>query len=163
MIHRNIFTAIVDARDALHDAKAFARHAHGKQRYGSYMYMHHVEEVVNILFETHGSNLSVSAYMAAYLHDTVEDTDTFLSDIHIVFGKKVCGIVNALTQRKNEDYFTRYLIRCMKNEDARKIKHADIQANLQACFYEGGTPKKNKRALASKYILALRIILRIKE
>jgi hypothetical protein len=68
----------------------------------------------------------------AYLHDIIEDTAWTLNSLReLGFSKRVIDGVEALTKRENEPYLN-YIMRLVKNDDARKVKMADITDNTQS-------------------------------
>lgn len=78
-------------------AYEIAVQAHSKQRRKSgEPYILHPIEVARICLEEIG--LGPTAVIAALLHDTVEDTDVTLHDIHQNFGQKIALIVDGLTK-----------------------------------------------------------------
>jgi (p)ppGpp synthase/HD superfamily hydrolase len=71
-------------------ARAFAIAAHGNQRYGEQPYEVHLAAVRQVLFDFgHGGELAI----AAWLHDTVEDTDVTVEQIELEFGSAVAALV----------------------------------------------------------------------
>jgi (p)ppGpp synthase/HD superfamily hydrolase len=81
-----------------HQARAFAVAAHGAQRYGDHPYVHHLDAVAAIA-EPFGE----AAVVAAYLHDTVEDTSATLADITDQFGPEIAACVALLTDEPGAD------------------------------------------------------------
>lgn len=87
--------------DALHDgpdhekrARAFALAAHGAQKYGDAPYVVHLEAVRAVLRDFgHDGPLGV----AAWLHDTIEDTAATRADVAREFGPEVAELVWAVT------------------------------------------------------------------
>lgn len=69
--------------------------AHEDQQYGPYPYSYHLAMVDNYVCEYGFTDHKYRA--AAWLHDTVEDTDTTAADIADVFGKEVAMMVWACT------------------------------------------------------------------
>jgi (p)ppGpp synthase/HD superfamily hydrolase len=67
-------------------------------------------------------------YVAAILHDCVEDTSITLKDIIYYFGEDVGEIVDCISRRNGEKYMD-FVDRCKKNEIAKIIKLADIEDN----------------------------------
>jgi len=119
-------------------ARDFAREMHGEQvrRYTGEPYWHHLERVAQIV-EAHGASPEVVA--AAWLHDTLEDTDATFAELWGRFGGRVAALVAQLT-----DVFTPLAYPHMNraarkaaeaqrlqhlSEDARLIKLADITDN----------------------------------
>lgn len=82
-------------------AREFAIKAHGDQKYGFYSYSYHLDAVVKMVFEQGHDHLSKeqlqNAVVLAYLHDTVEDTETTLEDIREHFGSFISDCVHLLT------------------------------------------------------------------
>jgi guanosine-3',5'-bis(diphosphate) 3'-pyrophosphohydrolase len=81
-----------------HQARAFAIAAHGGQRYGEHPYVHHLDAVAAIA-EPFGE----AAVVAAYLHDTVEDTAATLAEITAQFGPEIAACVALLTDEPGAD------------------------------------------------------------
>ena len=65
---------------------------------------------------------------AALLHDVVEDTSVTLEELSREFPAEVIEIVDLLTHRETDDYFT-YLARIKGHPTAVRIKLADIAHN----------------------------------
>lgn len=113
-------------------AKKFAEQAHAKQKYGEFPYLKHLNDVVSVLIRfgvTEGTLL-----IAAYLHDTVEDTPVKIEEIKDLFGEKVSNIVAAVTNepginRKERNLKTYPKVR--SNNEATILKLADRIANVE--------------------------------
>ncbi|MGQ0285852.1 HD domain-containing protein [Pasteurellaceae bacterium 22721_9_1] len=106
-------------------AKQFAQKAHEKQLdKAGQPYINHLQFVADLV-----KNESDEVVATAWLHDSVEDTETSLSDISALFGKVVADSVNAITKRQGENYQD-YLLRVKSNEIARKVKIADLTHNM---------------------------------
>lgn len=121
-------------------ARRFATHAHaqaGQQRkYTLEPYIVHPAAVVELV-----RSVSSDAEMlaAAWLHDTVEDTETTLQDIASVFGSRVAELVAMLTdspQPQARNRAARKLAHFRHTADAspeaQTIKLADIIDNTRA-------------------------------
>ncbi|ARB76498.1 HD domain-containing protein [Pasteurella multocida] len=106
-------------------AKLFAEQIHANQfdKAGS-PYICHLSFVAEMLTGEHDDVIAV-----AWLHDSVEDTETSLGDISALFGEVVAAAVNAITKRQGECYQS-YLLRVRSNEIARKVKIADLTHNM---------------------------------
>lgn len=80
-------------------------------------------------------NQPSSVVSAGILHDLLEDTNCTLEQIEKEFGKKVAGLVMALSQEKIKDYKKRWHILLKKIKKAGKqamlIKVIDIQDNAK--------------------------------
>lgn len=89
-------------------AREFARERHGDQMYGSYPYVKHLDDVVNVLIRFgHGDDESLLA--AAFLHDVVEDTPTTLAEVREAFGDMVASYVHAVTNEHGRNRMARHL------------------------------------------------------
>lgn len=73
---------------------AAEKHCHQKRRSGE-MYINHPVEVAIILADL---KMDHDVVCAALLHDTVEDTETSLSDVASVFGDTVAELVDGVTK-----------------------------------------------------------------
>jgi len=78
-------------------ALIFARNAHAtqKRKYTGESYVNHCVAVASLVGES--KHASVGTLQAALLHDTVEDTNTTLTQVETVFGRYVAKLVRALT------------------------------------------------------------------
>ena len=79
--------------DLVERARAFAAHKHRDQvrKYSKLPYMVHLESVVRILQSFGIDDPPILA--AAYLHDTVEDTDAAMEEVYQQFGEQVAELV----------------------------------------------------------------------
>jgi guanosine-3',5'-bis(diphosphate) 3'-pyrophosphohydrolase len=116
-------------------ARAFAIGAHGEQRYGVHPYAHHLDGVAAIA-KPYGE----AAVVAAYLHDTVEDTLATPADIESRFGPHIAACVSLLTDAPGADRQERKAKTYAKLaqvagslESALVVKAADRLANVRAC------------------------------
>jgi (p)ppGpp synthase/HD superfamily hydrolase len=117
-------------------ARSFAIQAHADQRYGDYPYSHHLDAVAAL-----ASPYGEDAVVVAYLHDTVEDTATTITEIENLFGFKVAACVALLTdqpgsnrkERKAKTYANLAEVHG-PNELALLVKAADRLANVRACI-----------------------------
>jgi (p)ppGpp synthase/HD superfamily hydrolase len=80
----------------IEDAIDFAQRYHLNQmRHSGDPYFYHLLEVANLttqyLFDT-------ESIVAALLHDAVEDTDSFIEQIELIFNKEIADIVNILSK-----------------------------------------------------------------
>ena len=96
----NIFTEGVDYNksDLVQKALLFAYRKHkGQIRRDGTEYITHPIRVANYISKfVENDDLMI----AAYLHDTLEDTDTTYEEIRIIFGKEIANIVLELTNNK---------------------------------------------------------------
>jgi len=87
-------------------AVEFASMAHENQtRADGQMYITHPVAVAELVREFKTSNDIDALVAAAYLHDTVEDTNTTIEDITEMFGVLVASLVAELTSDENGNSF----------------------------------------------------------
>lgn len=122
--------------DLISKAENFATKAHlnQKRKYTGQPYIIHPKNVANIVGKFEYSD---NIICAAWLHDTVEDTNVKLNDVKNIFGDEIAELVDNLTNistfkdgnrkaRKEKD-----LIHISKALPAAKtIKLADIMDNV---------------------------------
>jgi (p)ppGpp synthase/HD superfamily hydrolase len=111
----------------IENAKHIASRAHSGQhrRDGETPYIHHPAAVAERLV---GEPPEVVA--TAWLHDVLEDTETTSQDLHDAgITKDVVEAVQTLTKSDEVEY-GEYLARVKANPIARKVKVADMLANL---------------------------------
>jgi guanosine-3',5'-bis(diphosphate) 3'-pyrophosphohydrolase len=89
------------------EAYGFAREAHaGQERKGDGSpYINHPIELARLLHAAGHTDQELLA--AAFLHDTVEDTDTTLEEIGEAFGAGVRDLVDAMTEDKEIEPYER--------------------------------------------------------
>ena len=122
-------------------AKAFAaeKHAHQVRKYVHVPYTTHLDNVVAIL-KRHGINEPV-ILAAAYLHDTVEKTDTSVGEIIDVFGTDVARLVYWLTDDDRGNHKVRKLMSAWRLSrapwEAKLIKLADLIDNTRIVVEHG--------------------------
>lgn len=125
--------------DAELKARRFATEAHVGQFYGREPYTVHLEAVYTLLASAPRGEVSDAALIAAWLHDTLEDTATTYGRIASYFGTDVARIVEAVTG----DEVTRAAsmeavyakIAALPSDlahDAASLKIADRTANVRA-------------------------------
>lgn len=114
--------------DLFFKARCFAEKAHQDQKDddGKPYFDAHVLHVVKLVKEAGGTTDMI---VAAYLHDTIEDTDTTYEDLVKEFGVKIADLVNELTHEGTKDSYGYYFPR-LKSRDAIVIKLADRMSNL---------------------------------
>ena len=115
---------------------AARRHA-GQQRKGrgDEPYINHLAEVANLLaFATDGGDAELVA--AAWLHDTIEDTDTTREELASKFGERVAALVAEVTDDMNLPKAQRRQKQVEeaphKSDPAKLIKIADKISNIRA-------------------------------
>ena len=135
-----LYVDIID-KARINNAAYFARKAHnGQTRKGSEIpFFVHPMKVANTVQIMGGT---IPQIQAAFLHDTVEDTDTKLIDIRKNFTEEVEGLVAALSEDKSlptwherkVDYYEK--ISAADSRDAILISLADKMDNLNDTYYE---------------------------
>ena len=78
-------------------AREFALKAHRSQQYGQHPYSYHLDCVAELL-----APFGDDAQVAAYLHDTIEDTPTTIDEIATCFGDVMAECVAILTDESGE-------------------------------------------------------------
>jgi guanosine-3',5'-bis(diphosphate) 3'-pyrophosphohydrolase len=117
-------------------ALEFARKAHsGQTRSDKSPYIEHPIRVAGNIEQFKKSHNIDALISAAYLHDTMEDSDTTFEDLEKLFGGLVASLVKELTSDKNKIEVmgkTEYLIHKMKGMSswALAIKLADRLDNV---------------------------------
>lgn len=112
-------------------AAEFAKRAHAGQMYGSLPYEYHLAKVVGVL-QLYGV-ADEELLAAAWLHDTIEDTDATCEHIEFLFGKRVAALVWAVTdgEGKNRKERKRAMYEKVRTTPgAVLIKLADRIANV---------------------------------
>lgn len=115
------------------DPREFAARKHASQRYGDQPYTMHLAAVRDVLRDVHVCDDEPLA-IAAWLHDTVEDTETTREEIEEHFGADVASLVWAVTgvgkNRKERNTNAYEKIRAYPL--AATLKLADRIANVEA-------------------------------
>lgn len=120
--------------DVIERAAELAKAAHEGQvrKVSGAPYFTHVESVASLVREYGGSDEMIAA---AYLHDTLEDTEVEYSQLKSTFGQNVADMVEQLTNEKNipKEEKAKYLIRKMKGmvPEVLFIKLCDILSNVR--------------------------------
>lgn len=115
-------------------AKRFAIRAHGQQKYSvDFPYSFHLQQVENVLM-TFG-HFEEDIRIAAWLHDTLEDTEATYEEILTRFGEQVATLVACVTEPKGGNRAWRHAQTYPKiaaNGQAVLLKLADRIANVEA-------------------------------
>jgi (p)ppGpp synthase/HD superfamily hydrolase len=109
-------------------AYKFAREKHSNQKddIGKSYFEAHVAQVGNLIsFVTEDEDIIA----AAFLHDTLEDTNTTFEELEKEFGNRVANLVYEITHDGKKDNKGYYFPR-LKTRDAILIKFADRLSNL---------------------------------
>ena len=81
----------------------FAKQKHdGQTRSDGSPYFNHVNRVAKSVADYNKSHNLDALISAAYLHDTIEDTETTEEDLKVLFGGLVASLVKELTSDKEE-------------------------------------------------------------
>ncbi|MBI1657793.1 MAG: HD domain-containing protein [Thaumarchaeota archaeon] len=140
-------------------ARLYAERKHGITRRRGGLAIDHVRKVVEILLEMGVQDQHVIC--AAWLHDTIEDTDAKYDGICLEFGKDVADMVSSLSKdnRLPRDMRTvEYVERLGRAAPgAKTVKLADILANLESMTGSGADAAKacRKAAQLRRYLLAV--------
>jgi (p)ppGpp synthase/HD superfamily hydrolase len=110
---------------------AAAKHAKQRRKYTDQPYFNHLAAVVRLLESSGITDSTILA--AAYLHDTVEDTNTTMQEIVAEFGTDVAELVYWLTDAEKGNRESRTLMSAWRLSraplQAKLIKFADIIDN----------------------------------
>lgn len=130
--------------DRLTYAKFYAAKKHAGQDYGVLPYTHHLQDVERVLrdFGVYGDGPQgeddpspEDMYVAAWLHDVVEDTDVKIRDVEELFGVQVARLVQAVTAEEAPNRKSRNALTYPKTREAGKfavrLKLADRIANVE--------------------------------
>ena len=124
-----------NTRDVVERARAFAEHKHGDQlrKYSKLPYIVHLDSVVRILGSFGIEEPHVLA--AAYLHDTVEDTDATMEEVYQQFGEDIARLVYWLTDAEQGRRKIRKIMSAWRLGgapwEAKLIKLADFIDNTE--------------------------------
>lgn len=131
----------------------FIKLAHKDQKYGDNTeYWNHCVEVADNI-----NNATENEYIAALLHDVVEDTDYTFEDLSSMgYSSEVVDIVKLLTKEKGSYIFNIMRIVESKNISALRIKISDNEVNLRNL--EGLKNKKWSEKLNKKYNESISIL-----
>lgn len=117
---------------------ATQQHSNQLRKFTNEPYITHLAEVAGIAASAAYSHPGVDPQVivaVAWLHDTVEDTDTSVAQIYQVFGKEVAYGIEGLTCYHHEDknlkqeIYTEKLSKC--NSWVQTVKCADMISNLR--------------------------------
>ena len=143
------------------EARDFAKEAHRKQKrnFTGSPYFLHLEETFQILWDITEGKDKEDIYIAAVLHDTVEDTAVTIDEINKNFGKAVGDLVAELTTDNKivKEIGKKEYLSCKINEmseDAFTIKLCDRLSNVM-----GLDDKAIPDSFALRYILETQYIL----
>ena len=119
-------------------AARFAAEKHAQQKRkgaAGEPYFNHLLEVAELVAAS-SDRLDVELMMAAFLHDTVEDTGLTVLELETRFGKDVAALVEEVTDDKSLPKEVRKQLQVQnapkKSERAQTIKLADKISNLRS-------------------------------
>lgn len=135
---------------ALQAAQALAVTAHEGQMYGDQPYTKHLSDVVEVLqrFKVEDTDILV----AGWLHDSVEDTETTLEQIELMFGRRVRDLVHRVTNEEGKNRKERHektYPKIQASDDAITLKLADRIANTEASINQDD--EKKMKMYAKEY------------
>ncbi len=153
------FTPVVDD-DLIKNAYIFALDKHGTQiRESGAIFFSHPLEVAQILIDLKMDQVTIAAGL---LHDTVEDTDTTLSELKNKFGAEVSKIVDGVTKlskietsnlsNKQHENYKKLLISAASDIRVLIIKLADRLHNMRTLKFKR---KKKKRIEIAQETLSI--------
>ena len=136
------------------DARSFAKKKHEGQlrKNGKTTTFSHLKDVVKNLKKMRVTNKDIIC--AAWLHDTIEDTDTDFDSIKDGFGKNVAEIVvsvtkdNRLPRKQRERKYAKDLK--SSSTKAKLVKIADILANVNDAPNAGKNARWEKQQFVKK-------------
>lgn len=124
--------------DVVTKAKEFAAHAHKdhvRNDEKKTPYIFHLEEVAELVKDSGGSEQEIAA---AWLHDSVEDTETTIQDIKKEFGDEITEIVAGVTDLPEwsslslEERKTKQAERVARESNSiKRVKLADQSSNVK--------------------------------
>lgn len=132
-------------------AREFAVVRHGGQKYGGLPYVVHLDAVRQVLCDL-GFAGDDDELVAAYLHDTEEDTGTTREQLRDEFGARVELLVWSVSgfggnrkERKNDAFGKMRVLDGVDAESATNLKLADRIGNVESCL------RSRERSLAQMY------------
>ena len=114
------------AEKYLEKAMAFAKAAHGDQKYGDKPYLYHLLKVAKVATRYGGNEFQT---VCCLLHDVLGDTDVSFSELAKAFSPQVAVIVGMVTNKPSKEE-TFKIIR--ENKNAVFVKLCDRIANCEA-------------------------------
>ena len=122
-------------------AKNLAIDAHKHQKYGEHPYITHLADVVARV-KTITQDPEIIA--AAWLHDTVEDTEVTIEQIKQQFGDNIANIVWAVTGHgeNRKEKMANAISKIAQTPGSELVKSADRLSNVSASL--ANNPKKLK-------------------
>jgi (p)ppGpp synthase/HD superfamily hydrolase len=111
-----------------YDAYIFAKRKHAgmKDDSGEDYFNTHLLQVVRAVMIY---SMDTELWMAAVLHDTIEDTDTTYDELVDNFGSRVADLVMEVSHEGEKDHYGRYFPR-LKTKDGILLKFCDRASNI---------------------------------
>jgi len=140
--------------DLVNRVVEYARKKHEGMKYdGKDFFDTHVRHVVDVLQNYSPSEAEVCA---AYLHDSIEDTDATYEEIVLLFGEEIADIVSRVTDKPGNNRLERhlntyYILR--RNPSAIKVKLADRISNMSRSLGLEFAKMYEKEYVAFKFAL----------
>ena len=138
---------------------AFEKHKNQKRKDGVTSFSDHLEGVVNRLKNLGIANQEILS--AAWLHDTIENTNTTFDEINKIFGNTISVLVLSLSKDvnlPNKEKELQYIQQLKKSShQAKIIKFCDISANLKD-ISNSSLSKTQKNKQVKKLFHYLRVI-----
>jgi len=131
---------------------AVDRHAGQLDKQGKPYILH----VLRVGFENY-ERASENVFVAALLHDVVEDCGVTLAEIENRWGNRIATAVEHLSRRKDESYAA-YIDRLKQDVIAVRVKKADLADNLMASRIES-LPLDDQKRLGRRYNKALKVLM----
>lgn len=129
---------MIDFTQKYQQAQKLAIISHKNQKYGNNPYEYHLQKVVDVLLQ-YGCSLedeiTAPILIAAWLHDSLEDTSLTYEEIKTDFGANIAELVWRVTDEPGTTRKERKLATYCKtkeNEAAIILKLADRIANVEA-------------------------------
>lgn len=120
-------------------ARQFGARAHGNQKYADrYPFLMHLDRVYWTLIEFGVNDPEV--HIAAYLHDTLEDTPVTRDTLHTFFSDRVVAMVDGVTMRFQDDRekSLKWVVNVMaEGHSVHTLKLADRLSNVRLAVVEG--------------------------
>lgn len=114
-------------------AEEFARLIHRNQKYGDKPYSYHLKQLVSTLKEL-GITKDEVLVASAWLHDSIEDTETTYETLKTQFGESVADIVLAVTNEEGKnriEKLEKIALKLKDNEKALLLKLVDRVVNTE--------------------------------
>jgi guanosine-3',5'-bis(diphosphate) 3'-pyrophosphohydrolase len=110
--------------NAIAFAREFAVRCHGEQLYGDRPFVYHLDQVAENA-KKHGGD--TDNIISCYLHDVLEDTNVTYHTVQDLFGSRIAGVVDLVTNRGSKELTFN---RIRRNADAVFVKLCDRLANV---------------------------------